>query len=69
MRFVWIAVIAASAAPLVYVAWHANPLVIALLGVERWRERTAQLYPYRWWNLFLIFACAFSVAVYTASYT
>ena len=69
MRFVWIAIIAASAAPLVYVAWLANPLVIGVLGVERWHERTARLYPYRWWILFLIFVCAFSVAVYTASYT
>jgi hypothetical protein len=45
VRFVWIAIIAASAAPLVYVAWLANPLVIGVLGVERWHERTARLYP------------------------
>ena len=69
MRFVWIAIIAASAAPLVYVAWLAKSSVIGVLGVERWHERTARLYPYRWWILFLIFVCAFSVAVYTASYT
>jgi hypothetical protein len=69
VRFVWITIIAASAAPLVYVAWLANPLVIALFGVDWWRERTAQLFPYRWWILFLIVVCAFSVAIYTASYS
>jgi hypothetical protein len=68
VRFVWITIIAASAAPLLYVAWLANPLVIALFGVDWWRERSARLYPYRWWILFLIVVCAFSVAIYTASY-
>lgn len=68
MRFVWIAIIAVSAAPLVYVAWFANPLSFILFGAEWWRARIARLYPYRWWILFLILVCAFSVAVYTASY-
>jgi hypothetical protein len=69
MRYVWIAIIATSAVPLVYVGWLANPVVVALLGVDQWRERTARLLPYRWWILFLIVVCAFSVAVYVASYT
>jgi hypothetical protein len=68
VRFVWIAIIAASAGPLLYVAWLANPLVIVLFGLAWWLDRVARLYPYRWWILFLIFVCAFSVAVYTVSY-
>jgi hypothetical protein len=31
---VWIAIIAATAAPLVYVAWLANPLSLVLFGAE-----------------------------------
>jgi hypothetical protein len=69
VRYVWIAIIAISAAPLLYVGWLANPLVVVVLGVDQWRERTARLYPYRWWILLVILVCAFSVAVYTASYS
>jgi hypothetical protein len=69
VRYVWIALIAASAAPLVYVAWLANPLVVILFGVEGWLDRITRLYRYRWWILFLILVCAFSVAVYTVRYT
>ncbi len=69
MRYVWIAIIAVSAAPLVYVGWLANPLSLILFGAEEWRNRTARLYPNRWWILFLILVCALSVAVYTASYS
>lgn len=68
MRYVWIAIIAVSAAPLVYVAWLANPFAVLVLGVDWWRERMARLSPYRWRILFLICVCAFSVAVYTAKY-
>jgi hypothetical protein len=59
VRYVWLAIIAVSAVPLVYVAWLANPLVLALFGVAWWLERVAQLYPYRWWILFLMLVCAF----------
>ena len=52
-----------------YVAWLANPVFIMLVGVERWREQTARLFPYRWWILCLIVVCAVSVATYMASYT
>jgi hypothetical protein len=69
VRYVWLAIIVVSAAPLVYVGWLANPLVVAFLGVDWWRARLARLYPYRWWFLFLIVVCAFSVAVYMASYS
>jgi hypothetical protein len=69
VRYVWLAIIVVSAAPLVYVGWLANPLVVAFLGVDWWRARLARLYPYRWWILFLIVVCAFSVAVYMASYS
>jgi hypothetical protein len=69
VRYVWIAIIAVSAAPLAYVAWLANPLSFILFGAEWWRDRIARVYPYRWWILFLIVVCGFSVAVYTASYT
>ena len=65
MRYVWIAIIVASGAPLLYVAWLANPVVIVVLGREAWLERVARLSPYRWWILFLIVVCALSVAVYT----
>jgi hypothetical protein len=68
MRYVWIAIIVASAAPLAYVAWLANPIVIILLGREPWLARVAKLTPYRWWILFLIIVCAFSVAVYTVRF-
>jgi len=33
VRYVWVAIIAVSAAPLVHVAWLANPLSIILFGV------------------------------------
>jgi predicted outer membrane lipoprotein len=69
VRYVWIAIIAVSATPLTYFAWLGNPLSFMLLGAEEWRNRLARLYPYRWWILFLILVCAFSVAVYTARYT
>jgi hypothetical protein len=69
VQYVWIAIIAVSAVPLVYVGWLANPLVVVVLGVEAWRERVTGLYPYRWWILLLILTCAFSVAVYTVRYT
>jgi hypothetical protein len=68
VRYVWIAIIAVSAAPLVYVGWLANPLVLALFGPEWWRDRVTRLYPYRWWILFAILVCAFSVAIYVANY-
>jgi hypothetical protein len=68
VRYVWITVIAVSAVPLLYVGWLANPLVVLVLGVEVWHERMTRLYPYRWWILFLILVCAFSVTIYTASY-
>jgi hypothetical protein len=41
----WLAIIAISAGPLVYVAWLANPLVLALFGIDWWLERVARLYP------------------------
>jgi hypothetical protein len=69
VRYVWIAIIAVSAPPLVYFGWLANPLAAFLFGAEWWHDRLERLYPYRWWILVLIFVCAFSVAVYTASYT
>ena len=65
MRYVWIAIIVASGAPLLYVAWLANPVVIIVLGREAWLERVARLSPFRSWILSLILVCAFSVAVYT----
>ena len=68
MRYVWIAIIAVSAVPLLYVAWLANPLAIVLFGVEWWLDRVERLYPYRWWILSLILVCAISVAVYMDSY-
>jgi hypothetical protein len=68
VRYVWIAIIAASAVPLLYVGWLANPLVFFFLGVEGWLDRVARLYPSRWWILLLIVVCAFSVAIYTVSY-
>jgi hypothetical protein len=68
VRYAWIAIIAVSAAPLAYVAFLANPFLVIVLGVDRWREQMARLSPYRWWILFLICVCAFSVAVYTARY-
>jgi hypothetical protein len=68
MQYVWIAIIVATAAPLLYVAWLANPLAIIVLGRDPWLERVARLAPYRWWILSLIDVCAFSVAVYTISF-
>jgi hypothetical protein len=68
VRYVWIAIIAVSAVPLLYVAWLANPLAIVLFGVEWWLDRVERLYPYRWWILSLILVCAISVAVYMDSY-
>jgi hypothetical protein len=68
MRYVWIAIIVASAAPLLYVAWLANPVVIVVLGREAWLGRLARLSPYRWWIVFLVFVCAFSVAVYAVGF-
>jgi hypothetical protein len=68
VRYAWIAIIVASGAPLLYVAWLANPVVIIVLGREAWLERVARLSPFRWWILFLILVCAFSVAVYTLQF-
>jgi hypothetical protein len=68
VRYVWIALIAVSAVPLLYVAWLANPLAIVLFGMEWWLDRVERLYPYRWWILSLILVCAISVAVYMAGY-
>jgi hypothetical protein len=68
VRYVWLVVIVLSGVPLLYVAWLANPLFVILLGVDAWRDRVGQLYPRRWWILFLIAVCAFSVAIYTTRY-
>jgi hypothetical protein len=68
VRYAWIAIIVASGAPLLYVAWLANPVIIIVLGREAWLERVARLSPFRWWILFLILVCAFSVAVYTLQF-
>jgi hypothetical protein len=68
VRYVWLALIAVSGAPLVYAGWLANPLSWLLLGPDAWRERVAGLYPRRWLILFLIAVCSFSVAIYTAGY-
>jgi hypothetical protein len=68
VRYVWIAIIAVSAVPLLYVAWLANPLAIVLFGMEWWLDRVERVYPYRWWILSLILVCAISVAVYMDSY-
>jgi hypothetical protein len=68
VRYVWIAIIDASAAPLLYVAWLANPVVIIVLGRDTWLGRVARLSPYRWWIVFLIVVCAFSVTVYAVGF-
>jgi hypothetical protein len=68
VRYVWLAIIAVSAVPLLYVGMLANPFFVVVFGVDWWRERIARLYPYRWWVLFLILVCASSVAIYVASY-
>ena len=69
MRYLWIAIIAASAAPLLYVGMLVNPFFVVFLGIDGWRERMARLHPYRRWIVFLVAVCAFSVAVYTARYS
>ena len=69
MRYAWIAIIGVSGAPLAGIVLLANPIVILVLGVDRWRERVvARLVPYRWWVLFLIVVCAFACAVYLVHY-
>jgi hypothetical protein len=68
MRYVWVGVIAVSGAPVVYVGMLLNPFCVLLFGIEWWRERVVRLHPYRWWILFSILVCAFSVAVYTIKY-
>jgi hypothetical protein len=69
MRYVWLAIIAVTVVPLVYVAWLANPLLLVLFGVDWWRDRIARLYPYRWQLLLLMVVCATSVAIYEVTYT
>lgn len=68
MRYVWLAIVIASAVPLVFAAWLANPIVFLILGADRWLEQVAQLRPYRWWILLGIVVCATSIAVYRVRY-
>jgi hypothetical protein len=47
----------------------ANPIVLLVLGIDRWREQVvARLVPYRSWLLFLIVVCAFASAVYAVHF-
>ena len=69
MQYVWLAIIAVSAVPVVFLAWFTNPILLILFGVEGWRDRMMRLYPYRWWILFSLVVCAVSAAVYEVSYT
>ena len=69
MQYAWIAIIAVTGVPLAAVIVLANPMVLLILGVERWRAQVvARLVPYRWWLLFLIVVCGFASAVYAVHY-
>jgi hypothetical protein len=69
VRLAWIAIIAVTGAPLAGVILLANPIVMLVLGVDRWRAQVVQrLVPYRWRLLFLIVVCAFASAVYLVRY-
>ena len=69
MRYAWIAIIVLSGTPLAGVILLANPIVLLVLGIDRWREQVvARLVPYRWWLLFLIVVCAFASVVYAVRF-
>lgn len=69
MQYAWIAIIAVTGAPLAGVVLLANPLVLLVLGIDRWRAQVvARLVPYRWHLLFLIVVCAFASVVYAVRY-
>ena len=69
MRFVWIGIIVVTGTPLAGVILFANPVVVLVLGIDRWRQQVVQpLVPHRWRLLFLIVVCAFASAVYLVHY-
>jgi hypothetical protein len=68
VRYVWLAIIVVTAAPLAYVGIVMNPLFILVLGTEWWLDQLERLRPYRWWIVFVAFVFSLSMAVYTTSY-
>ena len=68
VQYVWLVIIAVSAAPLVYVAWLLNPLFFLLLGPEWWVERMAKLRPHRWRIAFLAAVFVSSLTIYLIRY-
>ena len=49
MHDFWLAVLVVSLVPAAVASLVCNPLVIAMLGVDAWREQVRRVYPYRWW--------------------
>jgi hypothetical protein len=68
VRYVWLAIIGVTLAPVALVAFLANPIVVIVLGPEAWRERVGRLYPYRWWLGSSLVICAIATAVWAVSY-
>ena len=68
MQYVWLSIIAASLVPVAVVGFMLNPLVFWALGPKAWRDRLAQLHPYRWWFVFFLAAFGTATTVYMARY-
>jgi hypothetical protein len=68
MRWVWVAIMVVSGAPVLYVAAVMNPLSIVIAGVDWWRDQLIRLAPYRFRIAFAALVFAFSLGVYLARY-
>jgi hypothetical protein len=67
MHWIWLAIAVVAGAPLAYVSFLTNPLVLFALGYERWREQLLRLRPYRGWIGFLVAIFGFAIAMFVLS--
>jgi hypothetical protein len=68
MRYVWLAIIAITGAPLLFVGMLLNPVFIVVLGTEWWLGWMRRLHPYRWRIVFIALVFGFALTVYLAAY-
>jgi hypothetical protein len=69
MRWIWLAIVLVTAAPVVLLSAVMNPFMILVLGVEWWQDWLRRLNPYRWQLAFSTLVFVFSLAVYASRYT
>jgi hypothetical protein len=68
VRYVWLAILVVSGAPLVLVGFVMNPLFLLIGGFQWWLGWMARLRPVRWWIVFSAAVFALSLVIYVGRY-